>query len=137
MTEALFGLDPRTALAIHVVAAILTVAAVLGVAKLLRTSGRAKDRWGVYESGAPADAAANAPVPTSYFQIAAFFVIFDFEAALLYTWALTTVEAGIGGLIAAGVFIGALLLAFLYLWLDGALDVGARPAGSARPEGAR
>ncbi|AHM02489.1 NADH ubiquinone oxidoreductase chain A [Roseibacterium elongatum DSM 19469] len=132
MTEAWFGLDPRASLAIHVVAAMLTVAAVLGVAKILRTPGVPKDRWGIYESGAPADAAANAPVPTAYFQIAAFFVIFDFEAAVLYTWALTAAQAGAGGLMAAGVFIIVLLVALAYLWLDGALDVGARPAGGAK-----
>jgi NADH-quinone oxidoreductase subunit A len=137
VTEASMGLDPRAALAIHVVAAIVTVAAVLGVARVLRTPGVPKDRWGIYESGAPADAAANAPVPTSYFQIAAFFVIFDFEAAVLYTWALTAAEAGGTGLIAATIFIVVLLVALAYLWLDGALDVGARPAGSARREGAQ
>jgi len=131
VTGALFGLDPRAALAIHAVAAIATIAAVLGVARLLRSPGRPDDRWGIYESGAPADAAAHAPVPTSYFQIAAFFVIFDFEAALLYTWALTAAEAGLQGLVAAAILIVALLLALAYLWLDGALDVGARPAGSA------
>lgn len=135
MTEAWLGLDPRAALAIHVVAAIVTVGAVLVVAKVLRTPGAPKDTWGIYESGAPAFAAANAPVPTSYFQIAAFFVIFDFEAAVLYTWALTAAEAGVQGLIAAAVFIIVLLLALAYLWLDGALDVGARPAGSAGREG--
>jgi NADH-quinone oxidoreductase subunit A len=134
VTEAWLGLDPRAALAIHSVAAIATVAAVLGVAKLLRTPGVPKDRWGIYESGAPVDAAAKAPVPTSYFQIAAFFVIFDFEAAVLYTWALSAAEAGGQGLIAAGIFIIVLLAALAYLWLDGALDVGARPAGSAAQE---
>jgi NADH-quinone oxidoreductase subunit A len=137
VTDAWLGLDPRAALAIHVVAAMATVAAVLGVARVLRTPGAPKDRWGIYESGAPVDAAARAPVPTSYFQIAAFFVIFDFEAAVLYTWALTAAEAGAQGLIAATIFITVLLLALAYLWLDGALDVGARPAGSSRPEGLR
>ncbi|MBY6202556.1 NADH-quinone oxidoreductase subunit A [Maritalea mobilis] len=137
VTEAFFGLDPRASLAIHAVAAIATVAAVLGLAKVLRTPGVPKDNWGIYESGAPADAAAKAPVPTAYFQIAAFFVIFDFEAAVLYTWALTAAEAGVGGLLAAAVFIVVLLVALAYLWLDGALDVGARPAGSAKRGGAR
>ena len=136
MTEAFFSLDPRASLAIHAVAAIATVAAVLGVAKVLRTPGVPKERWGIYESGAPADAAANAPVPTAYFQIAAFFVIFDFEAAVLYTWALTVAEAGLSGLLAAAVFIIVLLVALAYLWLDGALDVGARPAGGSPQRGA-
>ena len=129
MHEALTGLDPRLALAIHAVAAIATVAAVLAVAAFLRERGEATRTWGIYESGAPVRGAAVAPVPTQYFQIAAFFVIFDFEAAVLFTWAVSAPAAGMAGLISAAIFIVVLLVALFYLWADGALDVGANSAG--------
>jgi NADH-quinone oxidoreductase subunit A len=129
--EALTGLDPRISLAIHSVAAILTVAAVLAVAALLRAKGESTRAWGAYESGAPVRGPATAPVPTQYFQIAAFFVIFDFEAAVLFTWAMSAPAAGVAGLVSAAIFIGVLLVALFYLWADGALDVGARSAGGA------
>lgn len=44
------------------------------------------------------------------------------EAAILFAWAVAARDAGWLGLIEAAVFIGVLLLALVYLWLDGALD---------------
>jgi NADH-quinone oxidoreductase subunit A len=129
--EAFTGLDPRLSLAIHAVAAAVTVAAILVVAAFLRDKNTSMQGFGIYESGAPATGAAVAPVPTAYFQVAAFFVIFDFEAAVLFTWAMSAPAAGLAGLVSAAIFILVLLLALFYLWADGALDVGARSEGGA------
>lgn len=131
MPEAFTTLDPRLALAVHVVAAAVTVAVALLLAWVLRAPGGQVGAFGIYESGAPATGATVAPVPASYFQIAAFFVIFDFEAAVLFTWAMSAPAAGIAGLVSAGIFIAVLLAALFYLWADGALDVGAKSAGGA------
>jgi NADH-quinone oxidoreductase subunit A len=140
VTASTLGLDPRVTLAIHVLAAIATVAAILAIAAWLRAPGTPPRTlrgggFGIYESGAPVAQAATGPVPAAYFQIAAFFVIFDFEAAVLYTWAVSAPEAGVTGLVSAGVFILVLLAALAYLWLDGALDTG--PARAAGRAGAR
>jgi NADH-quinone oxidoreductase subunit A len=131
LQEALTGLDPRLSLAVHGVAALATVAAVLVVAALVRDRRDSATDFGIYESGAPMREAAVAPVPTQYFQIAAFFVIFDFEAAVLFTWAVSAPAAGVAGLVSAAIFIGVLLVALFYLWADGALDVGADSRGGA------
>lgn len=131
MQEAFTTLDPRISLGIHAIAAALTVAIALLLARLVRPRGRDVATFGIYESGAPATATAVAPVPTAYFQIAAFFVIFDFEAAILFTWALSAPAAGLAGLVSAAIFILVLLVALFYLWADGALDVGARSEGGA------
>lgn len=131
MPEAFTTLDPRISLAIHAIAAALTVAAALLLARVLREKGGQVGTFGIYESGAPVAGAAVAPVPTAYFQIAAFFVIFDFEAAVLFTWALSAPAAGVAGLVSAAIFILVLLAALFYLWADGALDVGAHGEGGA------
>ena len=131
MPEAFITLDPRLALAVHAAAAAVTVAVALLLARVLRAPGGTVGAFGIYESGAPAAGAAVAPVPASYFQIAAFFVIFDFEAAVLFTWAMSAPAAGLAGLVSAGVFIAVLLAALFYLWADGALDVGAKSRGGA------
>ena len=136
MFDAVATLDPRTTLALHALAAIATVAAVLGIAALLRDKGGTGEAFGIYESGAPAARVAVAPVPAAYFQIAAFFVIFDFEAAVLFTWAVSAPAAGVAGLVSAAVFITVLLVALFYLWADGALDVGADSRGGAADAGA-
>ena len=44
------------------------------------------------------------------------------EVAILFAWALTALELGIPGMIAATVFILVLLAALGYLWMDGALE---------------
>lgn len=131
MTEALTSLDARLSLLIYTLAAVAIVAVVLALAAVLRDSAGGEDLYGIYESGAPAAAALTTPVPAQYFQIAAFFVIFDVEAALLFTWALAAPEAGIAGLVSAAVFILVLLAALAYLWADGALDVGGNSRGGA------
>jgi NADH-quinone oxidoreductase subunit A len=129
--EALNAVDPRVALALHAVAALATLAAVLAIAAVLRAPGRPQRGFEIYESGAPVRSAAVAPVPATYFQVAAFFVIFDFEAAVLFTWAVSAPEAGMPGLISAAIFIVVLLVALAYLWADGGLDVGADSRGGA------
>lgn len=136
MFEWAASLDPRVALAIHVALALATVVAVLAVAAVLRERRPPGAGFGIYESGAPDVAAPTQPVPVAYFLIAAFFVIFDVEVAILFTWAIAAAEAGWTGLVSAGVFIGVLLAALVYLWTDGALDVGPRaaPGAGERPD---
>jgi NADH-quinone oxidoreductase subunit A len=120
----LAAIDPRAALAIHILVAALILAAALGLAALLREPGR--ERMGVYESGAPPGPARLAPVTASYVLIAVCFMIFDVEAALLFAWAGAARDVGRPGLVAATVFVVILLAALAYLWADGALDTGPR-----------
>jgi NADH-quinone oxidoreductase subunit A len=51
-----------------------------------------------------------------------FFVIFDVEAAYLYTWAVAVPETGWLGFIEVTIFVTILLASLVYLWLTGALD---------------
>ena len=121
--------DPRIALLIYVTLVVIAVVAILSVARALRDKLPLQPGSGIYESGAPAHRAMMAPVSAAYFQIAAFFVIFDFEAAVLYTWSVSAAEAGWPGLISAAIFIVVLLAALVYLWADGALDTGPETRG--------
>lgn len=122
--------DPRLALALYLVMVIIAVVGILIVSRVLRDRAAPPPGSGIYESGAPAHLAMTMPVPAAYFQIAAFFVIFDFEAAVLFTWAMAVREAGVAGLISAAIFIIVLLLALVYLWADGALDTGSEAQGT-------
>jgi NADH-quinone oxidoreductase subunit A len=69
-------------------------------------------------------------VEVPYFLIAVFFMIFDVEVALLFTWAVAAAPLGRTGLYAASVFIVLLLAAVAYLWMDGALETGPLPRKS-------
>lgn len=138
MTDLTTSLDARAALAIHAVLAIAVVAAILVVAALVREKRAKGAGLGLYESGAPGVAPAAHMVPTTYFLVAAAFVIFDLEAAILFAWAVAAPAAGWPGLVSAAIFVAILLAALVYLWADGALEVGPRrPVGGARrPNGA-
>ena len=135
MIEVAATLDPRIALLVHAALAAATVGLVLAVAFVLRERGGPGAGYGIYESGAPDVEPATATVPTSYFLVAAAFVIFDVEAAILFAWAVSAAEAGWSGLVAAGVFIAILLAALAYLSADGALDIGPRPRNRAAAPG--
>ncbi len=118
--------QPELALLLHAAIALAVILLVLGVAFILRARGRDSrlPDTDSYESGMPQVALRIAPlaVPTGFLAIA--FMLFDLEVMLLAAWAVAARALGTGGLVAATLFILVLWAALLYLWADGALDVG-------------
>jgi len=76
-----------------------------------------------YESGIMSAGGARIKFTSHFFLFAIFFVIFDLEALYLFAWAIAFQEAGILGFIEAAIFILILLVALVYLWRVGALDL--------------
>ncbi|ABE38564.1 NADH-quinone oxidoreductase subunit A [Rhodopseudomonas palustris] len=122
MGDLIFPINPGAALAIHVALSAGIVAAIIVVAAWLREKRSGARADVPYEGGVLPAAPQQGPVNAPYFLIAALFVIFDMEAAILFAWAVAARDTGWLGLIEAAVFIGVLLLALVYLWADGALD---------------
>ncbi|MCG6205106.1 NADH-quinone oxidoreductase subunit A [Rhodopseudomonas sp. HC1] len=122
MSDLIFPINPGAALAIHVALSAGMVAAIMLVAAWLREKRSGARADVPYEGGVLPAAPQQGPVNAPYFLIAALFVIFDMEAAILFAWAVAARDTGWLGLIEAAVFIGVLLLALVYLWADGALD---------------
>ena len=67
------------------------------------------------------DEAAN--FPDHFFLYAIFFVIFDLETLFLFAWAISFEQVGVTGFIEALVFMIILLIALVYLWRIGALNI--------------
>lgn len=118
------GPDAHLALLVHVTMTAVAVLAILLVAALLRERRSPGAPDSTYESGATPIGPVYSPQNASYFLIAAFFLIFDMEAGILFAWAVAAREAGLVGLVEAAVFIGVLLAGLAYLILDGAIDFG-------------
>lgn len=118
--------QPELALLLHALIALAVVLMVLGVAFLMRArpGGKTLPDTDSYESGMPVVARRIAPVAVSTGFLAIAFMLFDLEVMLLATWAVAARTLGTGGLIATIVFIAVLGAALVYLWADGALDVG-------------
>jgi len=55
-------------------------------------------------------------------MVAMLFILFDIEAAFLYPWATVFRDLGLPGFLEMAVFIGVLLIGFVYCWRRGALD---------------
>ena len=57
-----------------------------------------------------------------YYLVAILFIIFDLEIAFLFPWAVSLDSIGGFGLLSMAVFLGVLVVGFVYEWRKGALE---------------
>ena len=57
-----------------------------------------------------------------FYLVAILFIIFDLEIAFLFPWAVVLDSLGVVGLVAMTVFLGILVVGFIYEWKKGALE---------------
>ncbi|MEZ5448535.1 MAG: NADH-quinone oxidoreductase subunit A [Thiolinea sp.] len=57
-----------------------------------------------------------------YYLVAILFIIFDLEIAFLFPWAVVLDKIGLLGLLGMAVFLGILVIGFIYEWKKGALE---------------
>jgi NADH-quinone oxidoreductase subunit A len=81
-------------------------------------------KGGPYESGVQPSGTARLAWPVPFYLVAIFFIIFDVEAAFIFTWAVGWEQLGMTGLIQITVFIVILAAGLVWLWLKGGLDWG-------------
>lgn len=75
-----------------------------------------------FESGIKVVGNARQPVSIKYFMVAILFVIFDVEVIFMYPWAVNFRSFGLEGLIEMFIFMGLLLLGFIYVIKKRALE---------------
>ncbi len=75
-----------------------------------------------YECGMDPVGQARKPFSVKFYIIAMLFIIFDIEVVFLYPWAVIFRELKLFGLIEMAIFIGILLVGFIYVWKKGALE---------------
>ncbi len=68
-----------------------------------------------FESGIEVIGNARQPFSIKYFLVAIIFVIFDIEVIFMYPWAVNFRWLGLSGLIEMFIFMGTLLLGFIYV----------------------
>ena len=56
-----------------------------------------------------------------FYLTAILFVLFDVELVFLYPWAVIYRELGVVGLVEMGIFLGILMVGYVYAWGSGAL----------------
>jgi NADH-quinone oxidoreductase subunit A len=75
-----------------------------------------------YESGMVPYGNATRRISVRYYLVAVLFILFDVETVFLISWAVVFRELGIPGLVSMFVFIGILVVGFVYAWKKGALE---------------
>jgi NADH-quinone oxidoreductase subunit A len=60
--------------------------------------------------------------PVKYYLTAMLFILFDIEIIFLYPWAVAFTGLGVFGLVEMVLFIGAVLVAYAYVWRRGGLE---------------
>ena len=75
-----------------------------------------------YECGFEAFEDARMKFDVRYYLVAILFILFDLEIAFLFPWAVSLDEIGTFGLVSMLVFLGILVVGFIYEWKKGALE---------------
>ena len=112
-------------LPIVILAALAFVFAVLSLAAsaLLRPSRPTPAKLAPYECGIePERLPKGERFSVKFYVSAMLFIIFDIETIFLFPWAVGFRALGLFGLVEMAIFIGLVLVAYVYIWKRGGLD---------------
>ena len=102
--------------------AIIVGLALLLLSELLGPRRRDSEKEGIYECGVPLLDSAREPFTVKFYLVAILFILFDVELVFLYPWAVLYRDLGVLGLTEMFIFLGVLLVGFVYAWDNGALE---------------
>ena len=105
----------------------LVLGTVMGVAPillgwLLGPSKPDSEKLSPYECGFEAFEDSRMKFDVRFYLVAILFIIFDLEIAFLFPWAIVLDDIGMFGFLAMVVFLGILVIGFIYEWKKGALE---------------
>lgn len=113
-------------LGIYGLAIVVMVSVMLGASWVLGPRRRGTADKNPFESGILPAHDASIRIPSQFYLIAMFFVIFDLEMIFVFAWAVVVRPAGWAGYTGMLAFLGLLMLALAYLWRSGGLEWRAR-----------
>jgi NADH-quinone oxidoreductase subunit A len=102
-------------------AAIAFIVATMLATHWLGPKRHSKLKDDVFECGIESVGDARTPISVKYFLVAILFVLFDVEIIFMYPWAVNFKMLGWDGFIEMIVFMGLLLLGFIYVIKKGVL----------------
>ena len=101
---------------------VLPLVASKGLTTLLGNNNPDAEKLSPYECGFEAFEDARMKFDVRYYLVAILFILFDLEIAFLFPWAIVLQEIGWFGFSAMMMFLGILVVGFIYEWKKGALD---------------
>jgi NADH-quinone oxidoreductase subunit A len=96
--------------------------AMLAGGSLLSKSNPDKEKNSPYECGFEPFESSHIPFDVRFYLVAILFIIFDLETAFFFPWALVIRKLGWFGFSSMMLFLGLLVIGFIYEWKRGALE---------------
>ena len=96
--------------------------ALVGVGWFIGPSKPSNEKNSPYECGFEAFEDARMKFDIRFYLVAILFIIFDLEIAFLFPWAIVLDKLGAAGFLAMALFLGILVVGFIYEWKKGALE---------------
>ena len=107
---------------IFIVIGFIIGAVMMGMGFMLGSRKPDSEKDSPYECGFEAFEDARMKFDVRYYLVAILFIIFDLEIAFLFPWAVVLDKIGMVGFVAMTVFLGILVVGFIYEWKKGALE---------------
>ncbi len=102
--------------------AALVAGALLGIPKLIAPRRLTPVKAEPFECGMDPIAVPEGRFAIKFSTVAIFFILIDIELMFVWPWAVIYRELGWFGFVEMMVFLGILMLGFLYVWRKGGLD---------------
>ncbi|MGQ9659088.1 MAG: NADH-quinone oxidoreductase subunit A [Thermochromatium sp.] len=115
-------LDNYLPILIFILVGILVGAGPLVMGYLLGPRRPDSEKDSPYECGFEAFENARMRFDVRYYLVAILFIIFDLEIVFLFPWAVSLGDLGLVAFWAMVVFLGILVIGFIYEWKRGALE---------------
>jgi NADH-quinone oxidoreductase subunit A len=112
------------ALGVFALMSLILIMALLFLAHSLGEKKPSPEKRRPYECGIIPTGTARFQYPVAFYLIAAFFLIFDVEAAYIFSWAIAFERLGWPGWLQISLFIVILLISLFYIWKKGGLEWG-------------
>jgi NADH-quinone oxidoreductase subunit A len=111
-------------LSVYGILVLAFVASQLFIAYWLGEKKTNPEKLRPYESGIIPTGTARLRYPVPFYLVAIFFLIFDVEAAFIFSWAIAYEALGWSGWLQISFFIIVLILGLVYIWNKGGLEWG-------------
>ena len=107
---------------LFILVGLIVGVAAIAAGRVLAPNKPDEQKLSPYECGFEAFEDSRMKFDIRYYLVAILFIIFDLEIAFLFPWAIVLDEIGLFGFWAMMLFLGILVIGFIYEWKKGALE---------------
>jgi NADH-quinone oxidoreductase subunit A len=122
MLTEVVALNEYIGIAVSIVIAGAITGAMVVLGSTLGKKNSTPEKLAPFECGKEPFSLPMGRLAIKFYLTAILFILFDVELVFLYPWAVVYRELGVLGLIEIGIFLGVLMVGFVFAWANGALD---------------